>query len=51
VTYGAALACAGLFNLFALLLIAAHGLSLLALRAGPAAGRRQATGTLRPGRP
>lgn len=37
--YGAALACAGLFNLFALLLIVAHGLSLLALAAGPPAGR------------
>jgi mannosyltransferase len=37
--YGAALACAGLFNLFCLLLIVAHGLSLLALRAGPAATR------------
>jgi mannosyltransferase len=37
--YGAVLACAGLFNLFALLLIAAHALSLLALRAGPAAAR------------
>jgi mannosyltransferase len=37
--YGAALACAGLFNLFCLLLIVAHGLSLLALRAGPVAAR------------
>lgn len=37
--YGAALACAGLFNLFSLLLIVAHGLSLLALAAGPPAGR------------
>jgi len=37
--YGAALALAGLFNLFALLLIVAHGLSLLASRAGPPAGR------------
>jgi len=37
--YGAALALAGLFNLFALLLVAAHGLSLLGLRAGPPAAR------------
>lgn len=37
--YGAALASAGLFNLFSLLLIVAHGLSLLALAAGPQAGR------------
>ncbi|HEY6277250.1 MAG TPA: glycosyltransferase family 39 protein, partial [Streptosporangiaceae bacterium] len=37
--YGAALALAGLFNLFSLLLIVAHGLSLLALRAGPPATR------------
>ena len=37
--YGAALACAGLFNLFSLLLIVAHGLSLLALRTGPVATR------------
>ena len=35
--YGAALASAGLFNLFSLLLIVAHGLSLLALAAGPPA--------------
>ncbi len=37
--YGAALACTGLFNVFSLLLIAAHGISLLILRAGPPAGR------------
>lgn len=37
--YGAALASAGLFNLFSLLLIVAHGLSLLTLRAGPPAAR------------
>jgi mannosyltransferase len=37
--YGSAVACAGLFNLFALLLIVAHGLSLLALRAAPAPAR------------
>lgn len=42
--YGAALAAAGLFNLFALLLIVAHGLSLLILEAAPAASRP-------PGRP
>lgn len=30
--YGAALACAGLFNVFSLLLIIAHGISLLILR-------------------
>jgi len=33
--YGAALACAGLFNVFSLLLIVAHGISLLILKAAP----------------
>ena len=37
--YGAALACAGLFNLFSLLLIVAHGTSVLILRAWPPAAR------------
>jgi mannosyltransferase len=37
--YGAALACAGLFNVFSLLLIVAHGISLLIVRAGPPATR------------
>jgi len=37
--YGAALACTGLFNVFSLLLIVAHGISLLILRAGPPATR------------
>lgn len=37
--YGAALACAGLFNLFALLLVVAHGISLLILTAAPPAAR------------
>ncbi len=37
--YGAALACAGLFNLFALLLVVAHGISLLILGAAPPAAR------------
>jgi len=37
--YGAALAGAGLFNLFALLLVVAHGISLLILGAAPPAAR------------
>ena len=46
--YGAAIALTGLFNLFALLLVVAHGATLLLARgAGPR--RRRAAG--RPGAP
>ena len=46
--YGVAIALTGLLNLFGLLLIVAHGLSLLSTARRPGAGRRPGTGH-RPG--